>query len=105
MPKQIYILPPDNLGRPVVVYRSALHTPGKIDNKLFARYAIQLLEKGRAEYGLGMTTESCIIVDRVGSGKKNQDIALVQELVPTMQTHYPGTVGVILIAPINVVVS
>jgi hypothetical protein len=88
----------------VVVYRSGLHIPGKIDNKVFSRFAIQLLERGRLEYGLGLTTESCIIVDRVGSGKKNQDIALVQELLPTMQTHYPGTVGAILIAPINVVV-
>lgn len=65
---------------------------------------MQLVENGRKEYDLGNTREVCILVDRVGSGKKNQDIGLLRELLPILQTHYPQTVGAIYIAPINMVV-
>ena len=33
-----------------------------------------------------------MIVDRVGSGLKNQDLPLLRELVPVILNHYPYTV-------------
>ena len=37
-------------GRPVLLYRSALHTPGRIDPQRFTRYVIQQTERARLHY-------------------------------------------------------
>lgn len=100
---EVFVLPPDRSGSPVVVYRSALHTPGRVDPKAFTRFVCQVVERGTLEYGIGLTCQGSFIVDRVGSGAKNQDVALLKELLPTLQKHYPQTISKIYIAPINTV--
>jgi len=91
----------DKAGRPILVYRAATHVPGKIDEKLYCRYVVQRVEQGRKKYGLGKNVQACVVVDRIGSGLKNQDPALLRELLPCFTTHFPGIVGNIYIAPVN----
>jgi len=91
----------DKAGRPILVYRAASHVPGKINEKLYCRYVVQRVEQGRKKYGLGKNVQACVVVDRIGSGLKNQDPALLRELLPCFTTHFPGIVGNIYIAPVN----
>jgi len=99
--EEILYLPPDQRGRPVLLYRSALHKPGRIDPKTFTRFVTRETERAIKMYKLGRETESAVIVDRVGSGLKNQDIPLLQEILPVILNHYPYTVGAVYIAPVN----
>jgi hypothetical protein len=101
--EEMLYLPPDKLGRPVLLYRSALHKPGKIDPQRFTRYVIQQTERARLQYGLGTEVQSIVIVDRIGSGLKNQDPALLKVLLPVIVDHYPEYVGFVYVAPISVV--
>lgn len=101
--QEVFVCPPDRNGCPVVVYRSALHTPGRVDPKAFTRFVCQVVEKGTRDYGIGKTCQGSFIVDRIGSGAKNQDVPLLRELLPTLQKHYPQTISKIYIAPINTV--
>jgi hypothetical protein len=101
--QEVFVCPPDRSGCPVVVYRSALHTPGRVDPKEFTRFVCQVVEKGTRDYGIGKTCQGSFIVDRIGSGAKNQDVPLLRELLPTLQKHYPQTISKIYIAPINTV--
>ena len=101
--EEMVYLPPDKLGRPVLLYRSALHVPGKIDPKRFTRYVIQQTEKARLQYRLGVEVQSVVVVDRVGSGLKNQDPALLKVLLPVIVDHYPEYVGFAYVAPISTV--
>jgi hypothetical protein len=87
--------------RPIVVYRSCLHTPGRVDPEQYNRYVIKTLEQGRVDYGLGYKVQAAVVVDRVGSGLKNQDPALLRVLLPCFTTHFPGVIGNIYIAPVN----
>ncbi len=87
--------------RPIVVYRSCLHTPGRVDPEQYNRYVIKTLEQGRVDYGLGYKCQAAVVVDRVGSGLKNQDPALLRVLLPCFTTHFPGVIGNIYIAPVN----
>lgn len=41
------------------------------------------------------------MVDRSSSGLRNQDVKLALAVLPTVQDHYPGLLGRIIIAPIN----
>jgi hypothetical protein len=99
--EEVLLLPPDRLGRPVVVYRSALHVPGKIDHDDYARRVVRVVEAARRRYGLGTRTQACLVVDRVGSGLGNQDPGLLRVLVPLLRRHYPGLVGALYVAPVN----
>jgi hypothetical protein len=101
--EEMLYLPPDKLGRPVLLYRSALHKPGKIDPQRFTRYVIQQTERARLQYRLGTEVQSIVIVDRIGSGLKNQDPALLKVLLPVIVEHYPEYVGFVYVAPISVV--
>lgn len=40
--QEVFLLPPDKKGRPVIVYRSGIHFPGKVPNKDFARFVLQV---------------------------------------------------------------
>ncbi len=101
--EEMLYLPPDKLGRPVLLYRSALHKPGQIDPQRFTRYVIQQTERARLQYGLGTEVQSIVIVDRIGSGLKNQDPALLKVLLPVIVEHYPEVVGYVYVAPISLV--
>ena len=101
--EEMLYLPPDKLGRPVLLYRSALHKPGQIDPQRFTRYVIQQTERARLQYGLGTEVQSIVIVDRIGSGLKNQDPALLKVLLPVIVDHYPEVVGYVYVAPISLV--
>jgi hypothetical protein len=39
--EEMVYLPVDKKGRPILLYRSALHTPNKIDPVRYTRYVIQ----------------------------------------------------------------
>ena len=101
--EEMVYLPPDKLGRPVLLYRSALHTPGRIDPQRYTRYVIQQTERARLQYGLGTEVQSIVVVDRIGSGLKNQDPALLRVLLPVIVEHYPEYVGSVYVAPISLV--
>lgn len=75
---QIVYLAPDKTGRPILLYRAAEHWPGVQDPKEYTRYILYQTEKTRLRIGLGIDRQSCVLVDRVGSGRKNQDPALLQ---------------------------
>ncbi len=62
------------------------------------------MEEGRKRFGLGKDVAATIIIDRVGSGLKNQDPALLRVLIPCFTQHYPGVIGRIVVAPVNNVV-
>ena len=87
----------------VLVYRAAAHTPGRIDPEVYLRYVIKTVEQGRKDFGLGRSCQAAVVVDRIGSGLKNQDPALLRVLLPAFTTHFPGIVGNIYIAPVNTV--
>jgi len=91
----------DKRGRPILVYRSALHTPGVIDEQAYKRAVVQRVEEGRKRFGMGKDVAATVIIDRVGSGLKNQDPALLRVLIPCFTQHYPGIIGRLVIAPIN----
>jgi len=99
--EEMLYLPPDMRGRPILLYRSSLHKPGKIDPVAFTRYVTRETERATKMYKLGRETESAVIVDRVGSGLKNQDLPLLRELLPVILNHYPYTVGAVYVAPVN----
>jgi len=99
--EEFYYTGLDNQKRPIVVYRSCLHTPGRVDPEQYNRYVIKTLEQGRVDYGLGYKCQAAVVVDRVGSGLKNQDPALLRVLLPCFTTHFPGVIGNIYIAPVN----
>ena len=40
-----------------------------------------------------------MLVDRIGSGLKNQDPALLRVLIPVLLNHYPYMTGAVYIAP------
>merc|ERR1719326_1461302 len=90
---------PTKKGRPILLYRSALHAPGAIDPNTYTRYVIQQTERAIAQYDIGRTTESIVVVDRIGSGLKNQDPALLRVLIPVILNHYPYQVGAVYVAP------
>ena len=96
---EMVYLPPDKKGRPILLYRSALHAPGAIDPNTYTRYVIQQTERAIAQYDIGRTTESIVVVDRIGSGLKNQDPALLRLLIPVILNHYPYQVGAVYVAP------
>ncbi len=56
-------------------------------------------ERAIEQYGIGTTAESVVLVDRIGSGLKNQDPALLRVLIPVILNHYPYTVGAVYVAP------
>eukprot|EP00288_Rhodomonas_lens_P012558 CAMPEP_0177708658 /NCGR_PEP_ID=MMETSP0484_2-20121128/10394_1 /TAXON_ID=354590 /ORGANISM="Rhodomonas lens, Strain RHODO" /LENGTH=782 /DNA_ID=CAMNT_0019220237 /DNA_START=11 /DNA_END=2359 /DNA_ORIENTATION=- len=91
----------DKTGRPVLVYRSALHTPGVIDEEVYKRYVVKRVEEGRQRFALGKDVAATVIIDRVGSGLKNQDPALLRVLIPCFTQHYPAIIGRIVVAPVN----
>jgi hypothetical protein len=97
--EEMFYLPPDKKGRPMLLYRSALHKPGDIDPEVYTRYVIQQTERAMVQYGIGRKTESVVIVDRIGSGLKNQDPALLRVLIPVILNHYPYMVGAVYVAP------
>ena len=99
--EEVLLLPPDRAGRPVVVYRSALHVPGQIGHEDYVRRVVRVVEAARRKYGLGVRTEACVLIDRVGSGLGNQDPGLLRVMVPLLQRHYPGVVGAVYVAPVN----
>jgi len=101
--EEFYYTGTDQQNRPVLIYRSCAHTPGRIDPNMYNRYVIKTLEEGRKKYGLGSRVQAAVVVDRVGSGMKNQDPALLRVLIPCFTTHFPGVVGNIYIAPVNAV--
>ena len=55
---------------------------------------------GAAAEGLGAVT---LIVDRRGSGLRNQDPALLRALLPPLTRHFPYSLHMAYVAPINVV--
>ena len=160
--EEMVYLPVDKKGRPILLYRSALHTPNKIDPVRYTRYVIQQVrlpecrclqpdntfyrkrthsivsdafyrkrrqramtacylhgvsilgrrqtraltcerhwqtERAIEQYGIGTAAESVVLVDRIGSGLKNQDPALLRVLIPVILNHYPYTVGAVYVAP------
>ena len=101
--EEMLYLPPDKQGRPILLYRSALHQPGRISPERFTRYVIQQTEKARIQYRLGIEVQSIVIVDRIGSGLKNQDPALLKVLLPVIVDHYPEYVGLAYVAPISTI--
>lgn len=101
--EEIVYLAPDKLGRPILLYRSAYHWPGVQDPKEYTRYILYQTEKTRIRNGLGVDRQSCVIVERIGSGHKNQDPALLKVLLPTVLNHYPMYIGDVYIAPISTV--
>jgi len=101
--EEIVYLAPDKLGRPILLYRSAFHWPGVQDPKEYTRYILYQTEKTRIRNGLGVDRQSCVIVERIGSGHKNQDPALLKVLLPTVLNHYPMYIGDVYIAPISTV--
>ena len=100
---EVVILPPDSQGRPVVLYRAGLHVPGRVSSRDYTRGVIRLIEQARRRYSLGVRSQACVLVDRVGSGLANQDPGLLRDMLPVFQRHYPGLVGAVYIAPINLV--
>lgn len=42
-----------------------------------------------------------LLVDRVGSGLRNQEPGLVRAVVPVLQEHYPEMLSVAHVAPVN----
>ena len=50
-------------------------------------------------YRVGTQVESTVVVDRIGSGLKNQDPALLRILIPVILNHYPYQVGCVYVAP------
>jgi hypothetical protein len=75
---QIVYLAPDKLGRPILLYRAACHIPNVQDPYEYTRYILYQTEKTRMRTGLGKDCQACVIVDRIGSGVKNQDPALLK---------------------------
>jgi hypothetical protein len=74
--EEFYFTGMDNDDRPVLVYRACAHTPGRVDPDKYNRYVIKTLEYGVKEYGVGKTRQVAVVVDRVGSGLKNQVMAM-----------------------------
>ena len=74
--EEFYFTGMDNDGRPVLVYRACAHTPGRVDPDKYNRYVIKTLEYGVKKYGVGKTRQVAVVVDRVGSGLKNQVMAM-----------------------------
>jgi len=64
------------------------------------RFIVHLMEEGRERYGVGLTTQMCLILDRGGAvlrnGKKKQekrDMSVIPNLV-TLLRHLYGTITV-----------
>jgi hypothetical protein len=91
----------DNAGNPILVFRTAQHEPGAVSPSDFTRHVLSLLEKGRRDFGLGHSCQVTLLVDRVDSGLRNQEPSLVGEIVPLLQAHYPNTLSVAHVAPVN----
>lgn len=70
--EEFYFTGMDKDDRPVLVYRACAHTPGRVDPDKYNRYVIKTLEYGVRKYGVGKTRQVAVVVDRVGSGLKNQ---------------------------------
>jgi len=62
---------------------------------------IQKLEEGREKFGIGLETKVSVLVDRVGSGIKNQDPLLAREIIPVLRELYPELLAGVWIAPVN----
>jgi len=103
MSKEAFWFGVDKEGDPVLVFRTALHQPGRFTSGEYLEYILYLIEKGRVEYGLGQTTQISFLVDRKGGGLKNQDPMVVLALVPLLQTHFPDLLKRTWIAPVNAI--
>ena len=101
MAKEIFYFGADKEGDPVLVFRTALHHPGKHSNQEYLDYILYLVEKGRREFSLGQSTQITMLVDRKDGGLKNQDPFVVVALVPLLQQHFPGCLKRTFIAPVN----
>jgi len=93
----------DREGDPVLVFRTALHQPGRFTTEEYLAYLLYLIEKGRELYGLGQRTQISFLVDRQGGGLANQDPKVVLALVPVLQAYYPECLKKTFIAPVNVI--
>lgn len=97
--KELFWLGDDKEGRPTLVLRSIHHHPGALDPDKFLRYVLYLMEKGRARFGVGTTTQMNLLVDRVGAGMKNQDPSLLSSLLPVFRDAYPDILYRCYVAP------
>jgi hypothetical protein len=70
--EEFYFTGLDKLQRPILVYRSSLHKPGRVDPLIYCRYVIKKLEVLRKNDGLGKTCQANVVVDRVGSSMGSQ---------------------------------
>ena len=101
MSKELFWFGRDREGDPVLVFRTALHRPGRYSSDEYLKYMLFLMEKGRVEYGLGQTTQVSFLVDRKDGGLRNQDPGVVLSLVPLLQAHFPDVLKRTYIAPVN----
>ncbi|GAB5034631.1 cral trio domain containing protein [Nannochloropsis oceanica] len=101
MSKELFWFGRDREGDPVLVFRTALHRPGRHSSEEYLKYMLFLMEMGRVEYGLGQTTQVSFLVDRQDGGLRNQDPGVVLALVPLLQAHFPDMLKKTYIAPVN----
>lgn len=92
----------DSVGgrNPVLLYRSAKHVPLDIPTERWLRFFVRQCEHARLTHP---QKQVAILVDRVGSGRKNQDPTVLRALSPIIADHYPLLIGRVYIAPVNTV--
>ena len=97
-------------GASLLILRPGRHNVGAIDSdtwlKLIAWHgerATTTWAREAAERGDGGTAGVALIVDRRGSGLRNQDPALLRALLPALTKNFPYSLHTAYVAPINVV--
>jgi len=87
-------------GNPILLYRSAAHVPLDVPTERWLRFFVHQCEQARLAHP---EKQVAILVDRVGSGRKNQDPTVLRALSPIIADHFPLLIGRVYIAPVNTV--
>lgn len=93
----------DAFGRATAIFYADRHTPGEIPLDDWDDFVIYSAETAVVRFGLnrGPGGQFNLLVDRSSSGLRNQDVSLALSILPTIQDHYPGLLGRVVVAPIN----
>lgn len=112
---EIFWLGEDKRGCPTLVVRTQVHDgiDYNEDPKLFTGFMVAALEEGKRKYGVGVTKQMCLILDRGGtvirSGKKKIEkrdfsaipnlVTLFRHLFNTIIENYPDMLDTSNVAP------
>jgi len=85
-------------GNPVLLYRSASHAPLGRPTEDWVRFFVYQCEKVRRDTP---DKQVVVLVDRVGSGLKNQDPTVLRAIAPLIANHFPQLIGRVDVAPVS----